>query len=101
MVNGPMIEAQQGEAPLGDVDLGTFLRFVQWLYHGYYDAAEPSQIRQPKYSQDDVQNVQRDPFETNPDRYANIEDLSNETNLGVHGIAARLAYIPSVTATLT
>lgn len=77
-----MIEAQQGEAPLGDVDLGTFLRFVQWLYHGYYDAAKPSQIRQPKKSQDDVQNVQPDPFETYPDRYANIEDLSNETNLG-------------------
>ncbi|KAG6997772.1 hypothetical protein G7Y79_00038g075310 [Physcia stellaris] len=37
MINGSMMEAHQGKATLEDVDLDTFLRFVQWLYHGYYD----------------------------------------------------------------
>ena len=41
MIHGSMIEAKQGFATLEDVDLNTFLRFVQWLYHGQYDAANP------------------------------------------------------------
>ena len=47
MINGPMTEAQQGKVTLENVDLGTFLRFVQWLYHGFYDVGGPLQLRQP------------------------------------------------------
>ena len=42
-----MMEAHQGKATLEDVALNTFLRFVQWLYHGYYDVRGPLQLRQP------------------------------------------------------
>ena len=38
-----MAEAQQGFATLGEVDHGTFSRFVDWLYKGYYRAAEPAE----------------------------------------------------------
>ena len=44
MIHGSMIEAKQGFATLEDVGLNTFLRFVQWLYHGYYDAAAPRSL---------------------------------------------------------
>ena len=44
MIHGSMVEASQGFATLEDVDLDTFLRFVQWLYHGYYDAARPGSL---------------------------------------------------------
>ena len=44
MIHGPMAEAQQGFATLEDVDVGTFLRFVEWLYHGWYHAAEPAVV---------------------------------------------------------
>ena len=47
MIHGSMMEAHQGKATLEDVDLDTFLRFVQWLYHGYYDVGGPLQLRQP------------------------------------------------------
>ena len=35
-----MAEAQTGFAVIEDVDEGTFVRFIQWAYNGYYDAAE-------------------------------------------------------------
>lgn len=44
MIHGPMAEAQQGFATLGEVDYGTFSRFVEWLYWGYYHATEPKQL---------------------------------------------------------
>ena len=40
MINGHLIEAQQGFAVLKEVDEGTFTRFAQWAYKGYYSAAE-------------------------------------------------------------
>ena len=48
MVHGPMAEAQQGFAILEDVDQGTFLRFVEWLYHGFYHPAKPCYENQPE-----------------------------------------------------
>ena len=41
MINGEMKEAQESCATLEDVDKGTFLRFVEFLYDGYYTPAEP------------------------------------------------------------
>ncbi|KAA6407795.1 MAG: hypothetical protein FRX48_08146 [Lasallia pustulata] len=38
MINGRMAEAQNGFAVLEDVDKGTFERFVEWAYKGYYTA---------------------------------------------------------------
>ncbi|KAM0805424.1 hypothetical protein BDR22DRAFT_884955 [Usnea florida] len=40
MMNGHMAEAQQGFAVLKEVDEGTFTRFAQWAYSGYYTSAE-------------------------------------------------------------
>ena len=40
MINGYMSEAQEGFAIIKDVDEGTFVRFIQWAYNGYYEAAE-------------------------------------------------------------
>ena len=40
MINGSMAEAQKGFAVLEDVDEGTFARFIEWAYKGYYTAAE-------------------------------------------------------------
>ncbi|KAL8924723.1 MAG: hypothetical protein Q9172_002541 [Xanthocarpia lactea] len=36
MMNGDMSEAQKGYAVLEDVDEGTFGRFAEWAYEGYY-----------------------------------------------------------------
>ena len=41
-MNGYMSEATQGFARLEDVDIGTFVRFVRWMYSGDYTAAEHS-----------------------------------------------------------
>ena len=43
MIHGSMTEAQHGFATIEEVDYGTFLRFVEWLYRGYYHAAEPEE----------------------------------------------------------
>jgi hypothetical protein len=40
MINGPMAEAQKGFAVIDDIDEGTFVRFIEWAYNGYYDAAK-------------------------------------------------------------
>ena len=40
MINGHMSEAQKGFAVIKDVDEGTFVRFIQWAYNGYYEAGE-------------------------------------------------------------
>ena len=40
MINGYMTEAQSGSAVINDVDEGTFVRFMQWAYNGYYEAGE-------------------------------------------------------------
>lgn len=42
MINGHMAEAEQGFAMLKDVDGGTFVRFTEWAYKGYYTTAEYS-----------------------------------------------------------
>ena len=39
MINGEMAEAQKGFATLQEVDEGTFARFIEWAYKGYYTAA--------------------------------------------------------------
>ncbi len=39
MINGQMAEAQKGFAVLEEVDEGTFERFIEWAYKGYYTAA--------------------------------------------------------------
>lgn len=64
MINGPMMEAHQGKATLEDVDSDTFLRFVQWLYHGYYDVGGPLQLRQPN----DVRSL-------NDSTYSNVSPM--------------------------
>lgn len=40
MINGPMAEAQKKYANIEDVSGDTFVRFIQWAYSGYYDAAK-------------------------------------------------------------
>ena len=40
MVNGEMVEATRGYAVLDQVEEGTFARFIEWAYKGYYTAAE-------------------------------------------------------------
>lgn len=40
MINGYMTEAQSGCAVIEDIDEGTFVRFIQWAYNGYYEAGE-------------------------------------------------------------
>ena len=40
MINGPMVEVQKGFAVLEDTDEGTFVRFIEWAYKGYYTAAD-------------------------------------------------------------
>ena len=42
MMNGNMVEAQQGFAVLDDTDKATFIRFTEWLYKGFYTAAPHS-----------------------------------------------------------
>lgn len=37
LINGVMMEATGGCATLDDVEVGTFVRFTQWLYTGSYD----------------------------------------------------------------
>ncbi|KAK4696535.1 hypothetical protein P7C71_g1394, partial [Lecanoromycetidae sp. Uapishka_2] len=39
LINGHMLEAQKGFAVLEDVTADTFVRFTQWAYQGYYEAA--------------------------------------------------------------
>ena len=39
MMNNNMLEAQEGSATLEDLDSGTMMRFIEWLYRGYYHAA--------------------------------------------------------------
>ena len=41
MMQSDMVEKSQGFAELEDVDQATFVRFLQWLYQGYYHAALP------------------------------------------------------------
>ena len=40
MINGQMAEAQKGFAVLEEVDKGTFERFIEWAYKGYYTTAD-------------------------------------------------------------
>ena len=47
MINGYMSEAQKGFAVIKDVDEGTFVRFIQWAYNGYYEA-EKFKIDSPR-----------------------------------------------------
>lgn len=42
-----MAEAQKGFATLDDVDTGTFVRFIEWAYKGYYTTAELSTVNLP------------------------------------------------------
>ena len=43
-MNGGMKETQEGFATLEDVDEGTFVRFLEFLYSGYY-----TQVRSDSY----------------------------------------------------
>ena len=43
MLRSDMAEKRQGFAELEDVDQGTFIRFLEWLYRGYYHGALPIQ----------------------------------------------------------
>lgn len=40
MINGEMVEVKKGSTDLKNVDQGTFVRFIQWAYRGYYDVVE-------------------------------------------------------------
>ena len=76
MINGHMAEAQQGFAVLKEVDEGTFLRFAQWTYRGYYTSAEHdgnSDDQKGSKPVDDVENavqiVDGTLLEAEPDYY--------------------------------
>ena len=47
MINGHMAEAQKGFAIIEDVGDDTFVRFIQWAYNGYYDAAKYELVNPP------------------------------------------------------
>lgn len=51
MIHGQMVEAQQGFAVLKEVDEGTFTRFAQWAYKGYYSAAEHEESPEENHKQ--------------------------------------------------
>ena len=70
-----MAEAQQGFATLGEVDQGTFSRFVEWLYRGCYHAAEPKQLevavaaKEPEEPKKDTDVLERCDAWENPVSY--------------------------------
>ncbi|KAL8794442.1 MAG: hypothetical protein Q9195_003029 [Heterodermia aff. obscurata] len=76
MIHGSMVEAKQGFATLEDVDLNTFLRFVQWLYHGYYDPASPQNLAASAKNQAPDEIVQQG--QTNLDQ--GLDDFVDTTN---------------------
>ena len=76
MINGSMMEAHQGLATLEDVDLSTFLRFVQWLYHGYYAAASPRSVA----ASETDESVQLGQAHFNQDR-GDFVDTTNDRSL--------------------
>ena len=47
MIHNEMLEGQQNFATLEDVDQGTVIRFIEWLYRGYYHAARPKNAPKP------------------------------------------------------
>lgn len=57
MINGHMVEAQQGFAVLKEVDVGTFTRFAQWAYKGHYSAAEHEDRSVKEPTRDDVDEM--------------------------------------------
>ena len=65
MIHGSMAEAQKGFATIEEVDQGTFSRFVEWLYWGYYHAAEPKQLdvaaaaNEPEEPTHDMDTIER------------------------------------------
>ena len=62
MINGHMSEAQNGFAVIQDVDEGTFVRFIEWAYNGYYEAGE-LKIDSPKAGSALVEErIAGDPF---------------------------------------
>ena len=48
MMNGGMKESQEGFAMLEDVDEGTFIRFTEFLYTGFYSPAEHTLLTRPQ-----------------------------------------------------
>lgn len=76
MIHGSMVEAKQGFATLEDVGLNTFLRFVQWLYHGYYDAASPRNLPASEKSQ--IEDEVVEPGQ--PDLHPSLINLRNTTD---------------------
>lgn len=44
LLNGEMKEASEGRVEWPDMDVETFLRFMQWAYTGIYDVPEPKSI---------------------------------------------------------
>ena len=62
MINGHLSEAQQGFAILEDVDEGTFVRFIRWVYSKDYPAPEHTMVESSN-----VTSAQRPTNETSDD----------------------------------
>ena len=62
-MHGHMAEAQKGFAILEDIDEGTFVRFIEWAYKGFYTAAEFKRIEaeQQSHVSGNQNNVEVDP----------------------------------------
>lgn len=56
MMNLDMAEKGQGFAELDELDQGTFVRFLEWLYRGYYHAATPTQLTPPDQIQSSTES---------------------------------------------
>lgn len=77
MINGQMAEAQKGFAILEEVDEGTFERYMEWAYKGYYTAADfklkasspPSRISSSKEDCETTESIQDRPAATPPTDY--------------------------------
>ena len=60
MLRSDMAEKRQGSAELEDVDQATFVRFLEWLYRGYYHAALPIQTTAVAMPTQDSDNLDVD-----------------------------------------
>jgi hypothetical protein len=87
MINGQMAEAQQGFAVLEDVNEGTFKKFVEWAYKGYYKAADvklnttipPSPAPSDQKECETTEWTEGHPSDDNPTKELNQSVLSTES----------------------
>lgn len=59
MINGGMVEAQQGFAVLDNVDEDTIQRFIEWAYKGYYTAGRFREVQQQTFQQASIKKEKK------------------------------------------